>query len=77
MSRLRNSKGWRRFCVIVAGLVLASAWLAAINALNAGEPWVGRNAWHLPLDTGGQLIALSVATALAIYQLARNHRWWL
>lgn len=77
MARLSESKWFRRVCLVVAALVLLSAWLGALNALHAGEVWVGRNAWHLPLDTWGQLIALAVITALAVYQLARNHRWWL
>ncbi len=75
MARLSESKWFRRVCL--AALVLLSAWLGALNALNAGEVWVGRNVWHLPLDTWGQLIALAAITALAAYQLARNHRWWL
>lgn len=77
MSRLRDSKWFRRFCLLMAGLVLVSMWLRAINALRAGDPWVGANVYHLALDTWGVLIVLTVATALGAYHLARNHRWWL
>jgi hypothetical protein len=72
-----RSKWFRRVAIGVCAILLLGTLAANLLALRAGSPWVGRNYWHQPIDTWGQLIVLIFLVGFGAFWLARNREWWL
>jgi hypothetical protein len=72
-----RSKWFRRVAIGVCAIFLLGTLAANLLALRVGLPWVGRNYWHQPIDTWGQLIVLLFLIGFGGFWLVRNRDWWL
>lgn len=59
--------GYLLFALAVLGLCLR-----LIMAAESGSPFVGQNAYHLPIPTYSTIIVLALAAAIGIYALCKR-----
>lgn len=61
--------GYLLLALIVAGLCLRLQMASA-----SGQPFIGRNVYHLPIGTYSTIAVLAVAAAIGCYALIRRIR---
>lgn len=64
-------RGLRIVGYLLLGLAVAGLGLRLMTAAESGQPFVGQNAYHLPIGTYSAIAVMVLAAAIGVYALVR------